>query len=82
MKRIYLEATNVENCIDCPLSESGDDKYFCTHSCEFEVTEYYNEDTGCHPLCPLPLIPDNEEEEYIEGLLKNANPRDMRLIKT
>lgn len=87
MKKLYIKVwDDFCCCTDCPLSKLNIDfvllkeEYFCQHpKSAGKVTEYYNDQTGCHPECPLPNIPQNFNSLlYIEELITKDQIRDTQ----
>ena len=61
MKKVCINVCdNFVCCTDCPLSKDVNGEDYCQHpKTAGRVTEYYNDQTGCHPECPLPSIPED-----------------------
>ena len=75
-KKLYINVKdNFCCCTDCPLVKDIDGKDYCQHpKSAGEVTEYYNEQTGYHPKCPLPSIPKNiNSNSFIENILNRKS---------
>lgn len=73
MKKVSISVCdNFVCCTLCPWCKEIDGEDYCQHpKSAGNVTDYYNDQTGFHPQCPLPSIPkDTNALLFIEELIK------------